>query len=119
MVNIIELKEIIENQYANIIVKVDVVHRNQLRVLLTDSSYLDIWFSLKLTGKYSYHWERKKIDGTIYRHDNVPHLTWKNILTYPKHFHFRTEKNVIESNISDIPQKAVKEMMNFIREEMK
>ena len=115
MVNILDLYEIIENQYSEITIKIEVVHNNQLRVLLIDDSYLDIWFSLKLNNKYSYHWERKNIDGTIYRHDNAPHLKWKNILTFPKHFHNKKEENVEESYISDIPKNAIKEMMNFIK----
>ncbi len=119
MVNVLEIQNLIENNYPEIVSRVDVVHSNQLRVYLIDSSYLDIWFSLKLLNRYSYHWERKNIDGTIYRHDNAPHLKWKNILTFPKHFHNKTEDNVEESHISDIPQKAVKEMLNFIKNNIK
>ena len=29
---------------------------NELRLVLVDSSLVDIWFSLKLTDRYSYHW---------------------------------------------------------------
>ncbi len=115
MINIKEIKDLIERNYAEIISEVDILHTNQLRVFFVDDSYLDIWFSLKLLNRYSYHWERKNIDGTIYRHDNAPHLKWKSILTFPKHFHNKTEDNVEESHISDVPQKAVKEMLNFIK----
>lgn len=116
MVDISELRGIIVNEYANIVSRIEIVHINQLRIYLIDSSYLDIWFSLKLNNRYSYHWERKNIDGTIYQYDNVPHLKWKDILTFPKHFHNKTEENVEESHISDVPKKAVREMMNFIKD---
>jgi hypothetical protein len=44
---------------------------------------VDVWFSLKLLGRYSYHWERRAIDGSIYRHDNTPHKRWQTIGTFP------------------------------------
>ncbi|RLD78028.1 MAG: hypothetical protein DRJ10_11000 [Bacteroidetes bacterium] len=94
MVNITELYAIIVKRYKDIVGKIEIVHINQLRIYLIDSSYLDIWFSLKLNNRYSYHWERKNIDATIYRHDNAPHLKWRDILTFPKHFHNKTEENV-------------------------
>lgn len=115
MVDISKLQTIVINNYSDIVNKIDVIQINQLRIYLIDNSYLDIWFSLKLNNRYSYHWERKNIDGAIYRHDNAPHLKWRDILTFPKHFHNKTEDNVEESHISDIPKKATKEMMNFIK----
>lgn len=118
MVNMLEIRDLINNNYLDIVSGIDIVHSNQLRVYFIDDSYLDIWFSLKLSNRYSYHWERKNVNGTIYRHDNVPHLKWKNIATFPKHFHNKSEENVEASYISDIPNDAVKEMLNFIREEL-
>lgn len=38
-------------------------------------------------GKYSYHWEQRGIRNVIYRQDNAFHKKWKNISTFPKHFH--------------------------------
>jgi hypothetical protein len=32
-------------------------------------------------------WERRHIDGTIYRHDNMPHAQWQGVSSFPKHFH--------------------------------
>jgi len=55
---------------------------NELRVMLTDSSFMDIWFSLKLQDRYSFHWERRAIDGTIYRHDNAPHRRWQAVSSH-------------------------------------
>lgn len=86
-----------------------------MRVFLVDTSFLDIWYSPRTVKKYSYHWERQHVDNTIYRHDNAPHIRWKNIPTYPKHFHLETEYNVIESYISDIPEEAVMMFMSFVR----
>ncbi len=71
---------------------------------------LEVWISGK---KYSYHWERRAINGKIYRHDNASHH--REIATFPKHFHFESENNLKESKISDEPEIAIIEFLNFIR----
>ena len=43
----------------------------KIRVIFIDNSFLDVYWSS--SGKYSLHYERRHIDGTIYRHDNAPH----------------------------------------------
>ncbi|MDL1959513.1 MAG: DUF6516 family protein [Deltaproteobacteria bacterium] len=70
------LREIAEVEFADIVAEAFVPDANELRIILTDGSFVDVWFSLKLTGRYSYHWERRAVDGTIYRHDNAPHKRW-------------------------------------------
>lgn len=87
----------------------------KLRILITDGSYIDVWFSLKKEGVYAYHWERRDINGTIYRHNNLPDKTAKKLKTFPKHFHNGTEKNIVESYISDDPIEAVKSFLEFVR----
>jgi len=49
------------------------------------------------------------VDGTIYRHDNAPHKGWKNVKTFPKHFHNGSEDNVTESTISEKPEEGLSE----------
>ncbi len=110
---------IIESEFAEIVVKIEKTYINELRVFLIDNSFLDVGFSLKLEKRYSYHWERKQIDSSIFRHDNAPHIKWKHIKTFPKHFHNKTETNVESSYISDKPEKAIFEMMNFIKNYIK
>jgi hypothetical protein len=118
IINTEKLKDIIETEYSDIVEYVLLPDINELRVFLIDGSFLDIWFSLKLEGRYSYHWERRFIDDTIYRHDNAPHRNWEKVKTFPKHFHNGTEENVIESHISDNPESAVREFLDFIRGKM-
>lgn len=117
--NIEILQNIAENNYPDIVDIAIIRDENELRIILHDSSYIDIWFSLTRSNKYSYHWERKQIDGTIYRHDNTPHLKWKDISTYPKHYHEKTEDNVKESYINDNPEFALREILNFARKQLK
>jgi len=42
----------------------------KIRVIFIDSSFLDIYWSS--SGHYSLHYERRHINGTLYRHDNAP-----------------------------------------------
>jgi len=108
-----KLKDIAEVEFNDIVVNVIVTDLNEFRIILIDGSFIDVWFSLKLEGRYSYHWERKFIDGSIFRHDNAPHIKWKNIPTFPKHFHNGSEDIVIASDISDDPELALKESLGF------
>jgi len=85
----------------------------KLRLEIIDGSIVDIFYSV--TGKYSYHWERTLIDGSIYRHDNAPHKRWQGIKTFPKHFHHGSEDAGEESYLSDDPRMALEEFLALIR----
>ncbi len=85
-----------------------------VRIFLHEGSFLEVWIS---GDKYSYHRERRKIDGKLYRHDNAPHH--KEIKTYPKYLHSKTENNVKESRISDKPEIAIVEFLEFIKKKIK
>jgi hypothetical protein len=89
----------------------------RLRLYLHDESFIDIYYSTK--GKYSYHWNRLLTYNKIYRHDNAPHIKWKNISTFPKHFHNGSEDNVVSSDISENPSIAIREFLDFIIEKIK
>ena len=88
---------------------------NKLRIELIDGSYMDFWWSTQYPGRYAYHWERGHIDGTVYRHDNIPHLRWENTSTFPKHFHSGSRYSVTESYISDEPETGMFEFLSFAR----
>jgi len=70
------LREIAEVEFSDIVKEAVISDINELRIMLKEGSFIDVWFSLKLVERYSYHWERRAIDGTIYRHDNAPHNRW-------------------------------------------
>lgn len=113
LVNIPRLREIAEAEFGDIVVDTYSPGLNELRIILVDGSLIDVWFSLKLEGRYSYHWEREAIDGTIYRHDNAPHKRWQRVKTFPKHFHDGSEEEVRESYLSDDPEEALREFLTF------
>ena len=90
----------------------------KLRLNIIDGSVVDVFLSS--SGRYSYHWERRPLDETLYRHDNAPHVRWHHIQTFPKHFHNGSEvdKDCEESHISDEPEKAVREFLRFVEEKL-
>jgi Family of unknown function (DUF6516) len=115
LVDVERLREIAQMEFVDIVVEAIIPDINELRVILTDGSFVDVWFSLKLQGRYSFHWERRALDGKIYRHDNSPHRRWELVATFPRHFHDGSETNVSESQISEIPEDALREFLAFVR----
>ena len=85
----------------------------KLRIEIVDGSFADIWLSA--SGKYSYHWDRLEIDGTLYRFDNAPHRAWEKVTTFPHHFHNRYERNVFESIMPSTPEMQMEYFMDFIK----
>jgi hypothetical protein len=117
-VDVERLREIAEVEFADIVVEAWSPDLNELRVILTDGSFVDAWFSLKLHERYSFHWERRAIDGTIYRHDNAPHRRWQDVATFPRHFHNGSETDVAASYLSEVPEQALREFLAFARDRM-
>lgn len=114
MIDLSKLKRILDVEYSDIVKGSEIYHA-KLRAFIIDNSILDIWFSSIIAGRFSYHWERRHIDGTLYRHDNFPDPRWEGISTFPKHFHNGSQNQVQESKISDDPFQAIREVMNFIK----
>ena len=114
MIDYARLIEISNNEFADIVQSTAIIDA-KLRVVLIDHSYFDFWWSKNLPGRYAHNWERRHIDGTIYRHDNAPHTKWKNISTYPKHFQKEKDTQVIESNLSESAESAVRDFLHFAR----
>ena len=85
----------------------------KLRIFLLDESFVDVWLST--SGKYSYYWEQRHVRGLIHRHDNAPHSKWREIKTFPKHFHNGNEDNVKESNIPYDALLAINYFLCFVR----
>jgi hypothetical protein len=118
VVDLGKLKRIVDIEYSDIIRDSDIYH-DKLRVFIRDGSIADIWFSKKIPGRFSYHWERRQIDGKIYRHDSFPDPQWSGLSTFPKHFHNGTQNTVQESDISDDPATGIREFMDFVKQMLK
>jgi len=110
-----QLTQLALDEYGDIVEGTKPVE-GKLRLLLVDSSFIDIWLSVKKEGTYAYHWERQAVDGTIYRYNNLPDKEAKKLSTYPDHFHKRDEKNILESDLSGNPIEDVKHLLDYARE---
>ena len=91
----------------------------KLRLHIIDGSYIDVWFSRKISGRYAYHWERRHIDASIYRHDNRPHAGLRDLKTFPMHFHDGSDRNIKVSNLGDDPVEAVRSFLVFARRRLR
>jgi len=118
-VDVLGLGEIAAIEYADIVTGTFVPGPNELRIHLGDGSLIDVWFSLKLADRYSLHWERQAIDGTIYRHDNAPHQRWRPVATFPDHFHNGREDAVEESHLGQDPASALRAFLTFARDKLR
>ena len=67
MSSLAQFRRIAEVEFAAIVVQTDILGA-KLRVLLTDTSYVDVWVSRALSGRFGFHWERRHLDGCIYRY---------------------------------------------------
>jgi hypothetical protein len=85
----------------------------KLRLVLSDSSYVDVWLSRKLEGRFGFHWERRHIDGRIFRYDNFPNTNWQDVSTYPYHFHNGSQDTVVASPFGQEILQGFREFMAF------
>jgi len=114
----LKIRVVIQREFPDITLLVEEVY-GKVRVHLIDGSYLDVWLSRRIPGRFAYHWEHRQVDGGLHRHDNRPHEHLRCMRTFPKHLHDGSEENVKESAISDNPEKAVKEFLSFIKSKLK
>ena len=116
------LRTIALTEFADVVVSARIVALPtgdplKLRLDIADQSLLDVFISV--TGRYSYHWDRRLTPpGDLYRHDNAPHRRWRNVATFPRHFHDGGEQSVVESHISSVPEDALREFLAFVRHKL-
>lgn len=116
------LRTIALNEFAEVVVSAQILSLStgdplKLRLDIVDGSLLDVFISV--SGRYAYHWERRLISrDDLYRHDNAPHGKWRHVATFPKHFHDGSESKVVESQISDDPEDAIREFLTFVRHKL-
>ena len=113
-IDVERLRDIAEVEFSDIVVEAFVTGVNEVRIILVDGSFVDAWFSLKLHDRYSLHWERRALDGAIYRYDNAPHKRWETVPTFPHHFHNGTEYNVVASDLNPAPEQALRQFLKFV-----
>ncbi|MCL6447267.1 MAG: hypothetical protein K6U04_03820 [Armatimonadetes bacterium] len=109
-----ELAGIAEEEFPDVVLHTR-IFSGKLRLYIVDGSYIDIWFSKRLRKRFAFHWERRAIDGKIYRYDNRPHEELKCLKGYPGHFHNGDDQNIIESDFSTNFEEALREFLQLAR----
>ncbi len=112
-----QLRRIAEVEFAAIVVQTDFLG-SKLRVLLTDTSYVDVWASRKLRGRFGFHWERQHLDGHIYRYDNFPDTNWSGVSTFPFHFHDGDQDTVVAAPFAPTLEQGFREFLTFVQRTM-
>jgi hypothetical protein len=116
------IKAIALSEFSDVVMTADILHLPtgdpmKLRLDIVDGSLLDVYISL--SGRYSYHWERRMISAAdVYRYDNAPHERWRFLLSFPSHFHDGTESHVVESDLAEEPEHAIRQVLRFVRKKL-
>ena len=107
---------IAESDYTDIVERTS-FDDESARIYFIDESFLEVWLGNNedLMKRYAFHWERRHLDGAVFRHDHAPHARWRCVETFPKHFHDGGESKVVESTITDDPVAAAKYFLDFVR----
>lgn len=109
-----DLASIIQEEFLDILDYITYPAENKLRIILTENTFIDVFLSQKQSGLFSFHWERRHKNGTLYRYDNYPDPQWKKVSTFPYHFHKKVENKVVKSPFSKTPPKAFTDFMEFV-----
>jgi hypothetical protein len=111
------LCRIAEVEFTDIVVQTNRMG-TKLRILLSDTSYVDVWASRKLSGRFGFHWERRHLDGHIYRYDSFPDTNWSGVSTFPFHFHDGDQGTVVAAPFALSLEQGFREFMLFVRQKM-
>ena len=118
MPSIHDLEKIAKIEFADIVVSTMFID-HKLRIFLTDSSFIDVNLSQRLPDKFGFHWECMNQAGEVFRYDNFPDPSWKNVSTYPYHFHNGTQGEVEAATFPLDVIKGFRAFMEFVRNKVK
>jgi len=114
MTSLDDLVRIAEVEFAAIIIGAQALDPKR-RLFLSDGSFVDVWLSVRLPDRFGFHWERRHLDGTLFRYDNFPDFEWRAVSTFPYHFHDGSNSRVVPSPFpTDLPE-AFRAFLDFVR----
>lgn len=113
-----ELQRIAELEFAPLIADSQLLGE-KLRLYLSDGTFLDVWVARKLENRFGFHWERRHLDGTIYRYDNFPDTDWQAVKSWPYHFHDGSQENVVASPFASDIRTAFREFLAFAQDKLR
>ena len=114
-----EIRIIVEDRFLDVVEEILELSFEKIRLILEDSSFVDIRVSRKVKNRFDFHWERRHVDGTIYRYDNFPDTKFKKLTTYPYHFHDKNEGAAKSSPFRLKLPYAFIDFMEFVRRKTK
>ena len=118
MPTIDDLRRVAEVEFADIIRDTFFISY-KLRILLIDNSFIDVNLSKKIPDRFGFHWECRDKAGTVFRYDNFPDKNWKNISTFPYHFHRGSQNKLEASPFPLIIIDGFRSFMEFVRSNLK
>ena len=113
MVTLGDFRRIAEIEFGSLVADSQALGE-KLRLFLNDGSYLDVWLSRRLHERFGFHWERRHLNGTFYRYDNFPNTAWRDVGSYPYHFHNGSQDQVGATPFSTDLLTGFREFMHFI-----
>jgi hypothetical protein len=112
-----DLRRIAEVEFADIVVDSQRLGE-KVRLFVFDASYIDVWLSRKLEQRFGFHWERSHIDGRSFRYDNFPNTAWRDVSTYPRHFHHGSQDEVVPAPFSEDLATGFRQFLGFVRDNL-
>ncbi len=113
-----KLARIAEEEFLDVVISTDVMN-DRLRIHIIDGSFLDVWFSRRIPCKYAFHWERRHLNGSVYRWDNAAHRKLKRLETFPHHFHDGRQESIRPFTPSDNMEDTLRFILMVIRDRLK
>ena len=101
---------------ADLIIEILAPSPYKRRLMFVDKSFLDIYLSASANGLYAFHFERRHLNGEIFRIDNYPHHRILKLKSFPHHFHAKQDERVQESAFGTKPEEILSNFLVFIRE---
>ncbi|MBI2975605.1 MAG: hypothetical protein HYY33_01495 [Chloroflexi bacterium] len=117
-VSLDDLRRVAEVEFAGLVTDAQPLGE-KLRLFVSDGSYIDLWLSRKLSERFGFHWERRHLDDTFYRYDNFPNTEWRDVDTFPRHFHNGSQENAESAPFSADIVTGFREFMRFVEARLK
>jgi hypothetical protein len=114
---LLNLRRIAEVEFGQLLVDGELLGE-KLRLFVRNGSYIDVWVSQQLAGRFGFHWERQHLDGRLYRYDNFPDPSWRAIATFPAHFHNGAQDQVEAAPISTEVEVGFRECLRFVESKL-
>ena len=110
-------KRIAEIEFEEIVASTEII-RSKLRIHFIEGSFLDVYISRSIPGRFAFHWERRHVEGKIYRYDNYPNSNWRDIPSFPYHFHDASDENAVECSFDRDILPGFRDFMHFVRDKL-